>query len=626
MPYSYAGKIIRINLLDKTIKIEKPDDTFYRTYIGGKGLIAYYLLKELHPGIDPLGPENKIIFATGILTGLPVAAMPRYAVGAKSPLIEGYGQSEAGGYWGPELKRAGYDGIIIEGKSPEPVYIYINDDNIQIKDACHLWGKETGETQEIIRKELGDDKIRIAVIGPAGEKLVRYACIVNELKHVNGRNGLGAVMGSKNLKAIAVKGTKNIPFANEDKLKEIRKRFLDTYMEHPMSRALYDLGTSGLVKSLNAGGILPTRNFIKGEFDGAEKISGDTLAETILQKREGCYACPIRCKRAVKIDRDDFSVNPQFGGPEYETIAAFGSLCEIDDLEVIAKANELCNRYGIDTISTGSAIAFAMECFTKGILTKDEVDGIDLSFGNRDAILKLIEKIVKREGIGDVLAEGTAKAAKRIGRGSEEFLLTVKGQELAMHDPRGKVGVGIGYAICETGADHMVAAHDTLFSQKGFTFDSASSFGILEPLSPLDTSWKKVRMFIYLQLWWSFLNMAGVCDFGPAPRSVIPVQDIVDLTKAATGWDTSLWEIMKAGERAINMTRMFNIREGFTKEDDTLPERLFEPLENGRLKGTFISKEEFKKSISTYYSMMGWDEEGKPTKGKLLELNLDWLC
>jgi aldehyde:ferredoxin oxidoreductase len=625
MSYGYAGKIIRINLSNENITIEKPDDKFYRTYIGAKGFAAYYLLKELPPGIDPLSPENKLIFVTGILTGVPVAAMPRFVVSAKSPLTGGYGQSEAGGYWGPELKRAGYDGIIIEGKASKPVYLYINNNHIEIRNAEHIWGKEMAVAQDTIRRELGDDKIRIAMIGPGGENLVRYACIINELKHANGRNGLGAVMGSKNLKAVAVRGTKDVSFADPEKITEIRTNTIKTYMNHPLTRTLYDLGTSSAVMSLNAGGILPTQNFIYGEMKSADNISGETLEKTILKKREGCYACPIRCKRVVEINSQEIAVDPKYGGPEYETVGSFGSLCGIDDLKIIAKANELCNKYGLDTISTGSSIAFAMECFSRGILTKDDFDGIEVSFGNGEAALQLIEKIAKREGIGDLLAEGTERASKKIGKGSEEFVMAVKGQEIPMHDPRGKVGVGIGYAVSETGADHMIAAHDPLISQAGVIFDSVASLGILEPLDPMDMSTKKVRAFAYLQMWWSFLNMAGVCDFGPVPRGCIPVDDMVALVKFVTGWDTSLWEIMKAGERAINMTRLFNVREGFGKNDDTLPTRLFEPLKNGRLEGTRIEKEDFKEAISIYYKIMGWDAEGIPTEGKLMELGLDYL-
>lgn len=623
MSYGYLGKIIRLNLSDRSIKIEKPDDVFYRTHFGGKGFVAHYLSKEVKGNIDPLSEDNKVVIATGVLTGLPVAGMPRFAVGAKSPLTGGYGQSEAGGFWGPELKKAGYDGLTIEGKADKPVYIYIKDDNIEIKDAKHIWGKETGEAQELIISELGDKSVKILQIGPGGENLVKYACILNGLKHANGRNGLGAVMGSKNLKAIVVKGNNKIPFYDNETISKIGKSFLSYYMENPLSRGLYEYGTNGGLMGNNAGGILPTQNFNNGEFEDAEKISAQTMNDTILKKREGCYACAIRCKRKVEVKREDFVVDGKFGGPEYETVASFGSLCENNNLEIVSKANELCNRFGIDTISTGMTIAFAMECYENGILTENDLDGINLKFGNSEAILQMIEKIAKREGIGDILAEGSEKAAKKIGNGSEKFVLCVKGQELAMHDPRGKVGVGIGYAVCETGADHMVIGHDPLFQKEGFTLDSIKPLGILEPVGPLDLSWKKVRAFVYLQRWWSFFNMAGICDFGPAPRGAMPIEDVVKLVNAATGWNTSLMELMDAGERSINMARLINLREGFTKEDDTLPERLFEGLKNGRLKGTAISKEEFKEALSLYYSMIGWDENGVPTKGKLLELNID---
>lgn len=624
MNYGYLGKIIRINLSDKSIKIEEPDDIFYRTYMGGKGFIAYYLLKELTPNIDPLSEDNKMIITTGILTGLPVAGVPRFAVGAKSPLTGGYGQSEAGGFWGPELKKAGYDGMIIEGKSDEPVYIYIKDEKIEIRDARTIWGMETGSAQDAIFEELEDKSVKVLQIGPAGEKLVKYACILNGLKHANGRNGLGAVMGSKKLKAVVVKGNKKIPFHDNKKISEVGKSFLSYYMENPLTRGLYEYGTVAGIMGNNAGGILPTRNFNDGEFDNAEKISAETMKNTILKKREGCYACAVRCKRRVEVQSDDIKVDGKYGGPEYETVASFGSLCENDNLEVIAKANELCNRLGIDTISAGMSIAFAMECFENDILTEDDLDGIKLSFGNQKGILKMIDKIAKRDGIGDLLAEGSEAASKKIGKGSEKFVLCVKGQELAMHEPRGKVGVGIGYAVCETGADHMVIGHDTLFGKKGFTLDSVKPFGILEPVDILDLSWKKIRAFVYLQKWWSFFNMAGICDFVPVPRGAMPAEDVVALVKASTGWETSLWELMIAGERTINMARLFNLREGFTREDDTLPDRLFEGLKKGRLEGNHVSQEDFEEAISMYYSMMGWNEKGEPSKGKLLELNIDF--
>lgn len=622
MSYGFLGRIIRVDLTSGSITIEKPGETFYRKYLGGKGLVAYYLLKELPGGVDPLGPDNKLVFATGVLTGVPAPALPRFVVGAKSPLTGGFGQSEAGGFWGPELKKAGYDAIIVEGCAEKPVYLYIKDDDIQIRDAQHLWGLETGQAQEAIRWELGDDKVRLAIIGTGGENLVRYACIINELKHANGRNGLGAVMGSKKLKAIVVRGSGNIPVAEPEKIPGIRKDIIAELKAYPLTQSLYELGTAGAVISLNAGGILPTRNFNYGELETAERISGEAMAETILKRREGCYACSIRCKRAVEVSSGEITVDPKYGGPEYETIASFGSLCQIDDLVLLAKAHELCNKYSIDSISTGCSIAFAMECYEKGLLTREDCDGLEVKFGNKDVILPLIDMIAQRRGIGDILAEGTHRAAKIIGRGAEDFALTVKRQELPMHDPRGKVAVGIGYALSETGADHMTAAHDPLFANKGIVLDTIFPLGITKPVGERDLTWKKIRAFMYLKIWWSFSDMAGICHFGPVPRGGISINNIIRLLKAVTGWDTSLWELMKAGERSINMARLFNLREGFTREDDILPKRLFTPLKKGRLKGVAIPEDEFRAIISLYYAMMGWDEEGVPGKGKLLELQL----
>lgn len=619
----YCGKIARIDLSSRTVKIEFPDEKIYRKFWGGKGFCSYYLLKELPPGIDPLGEENKLVFAAGILTGVPVSGMSRLIIAAKSPLTGGYGQSEAGGYWGPELKKAGYDALIVEGKASSPVYIAIRDKEIGILPADHLWGKDTGECQDTIRRELGDEFIRVAAIGRGGENLVRYAAIVNELKHANGRTGLGAVMGSKNLKAVAVRGTAKLSFANEDKILEIAKTTAANVMVHPMSRALNEFGTPGLVMAQNAGGILPTNNFINGEFGDAEKLGVDELDKTLLKEKGGCYACAIRCKRVVEYNGDDFSVAARYGGPEYETIGAFGSLCGIANLPMIAKAHELCNRYTLDTISAGATIALAMECFEKGILTKDDTDGLELTFGNWPAALELIEKIATRTGFGNLLAEGSARLAQKLGPEAEKMAMQVKKQELPMHDPRGKVGVALNYALSETGAEHMLAAHDPLYSQKGIILDSLAPLGIHDPLDTRDFSFRKVRAFVYLQQWWSFLNMAGACFFGPAPRGLIPIMEVIALVKACTGWDTSLWETMKAGERADNLTRLFNLREGFTAEDDTLPERLFEPLRNGKLRGVAIDRKDFGEALALYYQMAGWSADGVPTKGKLYELGLE---
>ena len=377
--YGHNGKILRVDLSRRTMNEEELPEVLLRRYLGGGALSLYYLLKELKPGADPLGPENLLIFAASAVTGHPAAGFSRFTVAAKSPLTGGFGESEAGGWWGPELKSSGFDAILIKGKADRPVYLSIQDSKAEIRDASHLWGEMTRESQEKIRRDLGDDKVRVALIGPGGEKGVKYACILNELKHVNGRTGMGAVMGSKNLKAVAVRGKKKMALHSPEKVREVVKRITETWAKNPSG--LGELGTARGVMPLNAAGIFPTRNFITGTFDKAEAICGETMRDTILVGRGTCYGCPVRCKREVKVD-DPYKVDPEYGGPEYETLGALGSLCCIGDLKAIAMGNQLCGAYGIDTISTGTTIAFAMECFEKGILTLRDTDRIELRFGN----------------------------------------------------------------------------------------------------------------------------------------------------------------------------------------------------------------------------------------------------
>jgi len=467
----------------------------------------------------------------------------------------------------------------------------------------------------------------VAIIGPAMENRVRFACVLNELKHANGRTGMGAVMGSKNLKAIAVRGTNKLEPQNLEKFHEISKSMAELIVQHGPNKVLRKLGTANVVMALNTQGILPTKNFHEGVFTGAEKISGERMAETILKTEEGCYACAVRCKRAVEIPSGPYATSCEYGGPEYETLGALGSLLGIDNLEAIAKGNELCNRYGLDTISTGVAIGFAMECYENAILTRADTDGVEFKFGNTEAMLKTIESIaLRKKGLGELLADGVRAAAEKIGKGAEKFALQVKGQELPMHDPRGKTGQGLSFAVSPTGADHVEAPHDTPFAAAGPILQRAAPLGLLEPVSALDLGPSKVRNYTYLQLIWSLFNSLGVCNFVAGPIWALPLNRLVELVNAVTGWETSLWELLKVGERTITMARVFNVREGFGRKDDTLPDRLFDPLENGPLQGKAIDRKEFAEALTMYYEAMGWDpKEGVPTRGKLAELNLFWL-
>ncbi len=617
MVNGYTGNILRVNLSNEKISIENLDEIFCRRYIGGEGFVAYYLLKELKVGIDPLGPENKLIFAAGPLTGFAIPGTGRNSVGAKSPLTGGFGEAEVGGYWGAELKHAGFDAVIVEGKAKNPVYLWIHDGEAEIRDANHLWGKVTGEVQEKILEELNDNNIRVAQIGPGGEQLVRYACIMNDLRNAAGRTGMGAVMGSKNLKAIAVRGNQKQEAADREKLRAVLKLFNETLQQR--NAGVFVLGTGGdYMEEAASSGNLSFRNFRDGGFTNAIALDPKTIKETLGLEKDGCYACSIRCKKVVKIG-DPWNVDPIYGGPEYETLGALGSNCGVDDVSAVCKANEICNKYSIDTISTGISIGFAMECYEAGILTDKDTDGIKLNFGNAEAMVQVVKMIAKREGLGDTLAEGVKRASEKLKNGSEKFAMHVKGGEFPMHEPRLKQGMGLGYAVSPTGAEHMTNLDDYSFAHSR-VMAYHGPIGILEPLELNDLSPKKVRTVAHFTNWRYLFNALLICYF-----VFWRYNNVTELVQAVTGWNTSLWELMKAGERISTMTRVFNVREGFTKNDDWLPERFFKPHTSGALSETAIDQDKLKNAINKYYSMMGWDENGIPTRAKLEELDLDWI-
>lgn len=615
MSKGFHNRILRINLTTGEISTEEPGEAFFRTYLGGWGLIAYYLLKELPRGADPLGPDNLLIFATGVLTGTPAGGTGRNAVGAKSPLTGGFGESDMGGYWGAELKRAGWDAIIITGKADKPTYVWIKDGVVELRDAGHLWGCETLEVERTLRAELAEPRLRVAQCGPAGERLARMACIIGDATRAAGRTGLGAVMGSKNLKAVVVRGTSGVEVADKEAVRKIAK-WLSDNVRNLWTAGMQDFGTSGGLQYLSSIGGLPTRNFQEGSFEGAEKITGSTMADTILVENDTCYACPVRCKRKVEV-KERFPVIPEYGGPEYETLGAFGSVCGIDDLEAIAYANQLCNAYGLDTISTGMTIAWAMECFERGLLTLEDTGGLELHFGNSGAMLALVEAIACRKGIGDVLAEGALRAARFIGRDTERYVVHVKGQEFPMHEPRVKFALNLGYSISPTGADHMHNIHDTSFTR---SIEGVRSLGILEPLPADYLGPEKVRLFKHEMDWQVFWNCVGLCMFMPYSKL-----QIRDLTAAVTGWDVSLFELVKVGERALALARVFNAREGFTPADDASHWRISTPFESGPAVGVKVPAEAMHEAMILYYDMCSWDRStGAPIAAKLHELGVGW--
>ena len=615
MSFGCNRRILRVDLSTRTISVEEPEEVFYRRYFGGRGLIAYFLLRELNKGIDPLSAENKLIFACGPITGAPISGGGRHSVGAKSPLTGGYGEAEAGGFWGAELKKAGYDAIIVEGAAEEPSYLWIEDDQVEIRNANNFWGKQVFETQEEIRKELGRSAVRIAAIGPGGEKLVRFASIIHDLRYVSGRCGLGAVMGSKRLKAVAVVGTGRVKTAKPKKLGKLAAWMAKNVDK--VNHSYHTYGTGGIMDVYEATGNLPVRNFREGIFPNVDSISAQAIKEKVRVGMETCFACVVRCKKTVKIAEPPCTVDPVYGGPEYETIAALGSNCGIDDLNAICKAHELCQRYGLDTISTGATISFAMECFENGLLKSDSPEGLKLNFGNAEAMLHLIESIGERRGIGDILAEGTKRAALALGHDAEKYAVHVKGQEMPMHDPRLKRGLGLGYAVSPTGADHMHNIHDTLYEKR--IPATIKGLGILEPVPAQDLGPKKVRLFHYISTWNSLDNCLTMCTF-PSWS----IRQKVEIVRCVTGWNTTAFELMKVSERANNLTRVFNVREGFTREDDKLPQRAMQPKANGALSNSTIDTEELENAKEIYYRMAGWNDQGIPTYSKLEELGIGW--
>jgi len=625
MPYGYNGKILRVDLTNHKIEIEEPDELIYRRYLGGAGLGAYYLMKELKSGVDPLGPDNIMVFASSVIVGTGASGANRVCICAKSPLTEGWGATEASGWWSPELKSAGFDAIIVKGKAENPVYLWVHDGEAEIRDASSLWGQGTMEAQNMIRDELGDKRIRVAGIGPGGENLVRYACVINETKHACGRTGMGAVMGSKNLKAIACRGKKRMELADPEKVKEIIREVRGNYKR--TTGDIHDTGTDGGLLYLNDSGFLPTRNFQDGSFEHAKAITGETMKDTILVDRGNCYGCMIACKREVEVKEGPYAgkVTPLYGGPEYETVAAFGSNCGIGDLSAIAYANQLCGYHSLDTIGTGTTIAFAMECYENGLITIEDTDGIDLRFGNAEAMVQMVEKIANRDGFGGVLAEGCYRAAQKIGKGAEKYAMHAKKQEFPMHMPRGKQSLSIGYAVSPTGACHCEATHDDDLSVAGSgAFPGYQALGIAEPSEKTDMNATKVKNFFETEKYWSAMDSLCICMINVAYMGPWPISKQMEYTSAVTGWEFSLHEYMKVGERMQNLARLFNIREGFTAADDKLPERMFEPIREGALKGVALDRNKWQDAIKLYYQMSGWDQDGVPSDGKLVELDIDW--
>jgi len=621
----FAGKILRVNLSSGAITTDEPDEEFYRTYLGGAGLVSYYLLKEIPSGVDALSPENRLVWAIGPMTGLPFPGNSRSCVGTKSPLTDGFSKSEAGGFFPMALKQAGYDAIIVEGKAEKPVYLLVTDEKVELQDASHLWGKTVLETQDLIAEETGIQNIRTSSIGPGGENMVRFACIMNDLKEAHGRGGTGAVMGSKNLKAIAAFGSKRPEVADTEKVQELARWMGQNFKDQPLfGAALSKVGTGehfGMLGNNEIGNI-PSHNFDINSFDDIANITADTTLDTYGVGMDGCAACGVRCKKTVKIG-EPWNVDPRNGGPEYESLGSLGSTCDVGDLAAVCKANELANLYSLDTISLGVTIAFGMECYEKELLNLEDTNGVELKFGSGDALVKAVEMIARRQGTaGDILAEGTKKAAERIGKGSEDFAVHVKGVEIPMHDPRVKQGLGIVYAVEAHGADHCAGMHDTAHTQPSAGVDHLMGMGAAGPMRADDLGMDKVITEKAAHTHRLFVDSLVCCSMLPWT-----IWQHAEIVRALTGWYYTTREALQTGERVATLGRIFNLREGLTTADDTLPKRMFEPTQKGGLKNGGIDREKMQKAIGMFYGAMGWNEQtGIPTDAKLGELKIGWAA
>jgi aldehyde:ferredoxin oxidoreductase len=631
MPFGYTGKILHVNLTEGAITTENPPESFYRTYMGGSAFGLYYILREVPAGIDPLSPDNLLTFMLSVTTGVPISGQSRLSANAKSPMTGGIGDSQAGGFFPAELKFSGYDGIVLRGRSPKPVYLSIIDGEARLNDAGHLWGKQTYEVDQALKAEIGDPKAQVMQIGPGAENGVRFSTIVNMVNRNAGRTGLGLVMASKNLKAVVVRGKKAVELADPKALGELAKAGAKMLPDNGDMDALAKHGTDSVLKPQNDLGTLPTRNYSEAQFEHAIALSGETMTATILKKRDTCYACVVRCKRVVETEYKQFKVETYYGGPEYETIASFGSMCGIGNLDAIALFHKICDSFGVDTITCGATIAFAMECFEKGIISIEDTGGIDLRFGNTDAVLQVLDQIVKcSTPFGKTLAGGSASAARKFGPEASKCLTTVKNQEAGMHMPQCKKSLALIYAVNPFGADHQSSEHDWMYEAgtADLYLKRLSLLGLKDPPAPGDFGPEKVRFAYLTQFFYSLLDSLVLCQFvfGPAWTLYGP-QETVEMVRAVTGWDVTLDELMKLGERRLNMLRIFNAREGFTSKEDALPEKFFIPLKGtGPTAGVAVDRQAFEAAKEQYYVALGWTDNGNPTLGKLKELNLEWAA
>jgi len=602
----YAQRLLEVNLSNGEIRKTPLDEAQMRDFLGGAGLAARLFLDRFSPRVDPLSDENPLFVMTGPLVGTLFPGSSRFAVCARSPLTGYWGVGTCGGNLGPELKFAGYDGIQVEGRADKPVYLLIEDEKVEVRDAGDLWGKDIYEVTKILKERHSDKrKAKVLAIGQAGENQVRFAAIGNDNAHFIGRTGMGAVMGSKQLKAIVVQGTGKVLPALPDEYKEIRERVLEKCKTSMIAQSMKSMGTAAAMDLGMMTGDVPIRNWTRGEFEGSSNIGGPAMTAEYLTRGHACFACPIACKRVVKVEEGPYQT-PEGPGPEYETLCTFGSYIENENLEAIIKANELCNRYGLDTISCGATIAFAMECYEKGIITSKETDGVELRWGDINAALKMVDGIALRRGIGDLLAEGSLEAAKKLGKDAEDLVVAVKGLEVPAHDPRGFHGMGLEYAVGYRGACHL--QHLSLYIEQGMSpFVEAG----LRSDYPGPESEGKAEMAFLSQNLGVPAGSVCICVFVYA---CLEAKDVADMIHSVTGWDYSMKDLLAAGERLWLLQRGMTNLMGARAADDRLPGHILTPLNEGMAAG---SAPDMQRMIKEFYKIRGLDANGLPRKDVL---------
>lgn len=621
MAKGYTGTILRIDLTSSKTEKLNMNESFYRTYLGGGAFGSYFLLKENYSQIDPLSEKNILTIAPGVTTAAPVSGVSRCSVTALSPETNAIGDSQLGGSIGPAIKRAGYDAIVISGKADSLSYLLVDDDKIEVKKADHLQGRTILDVHQILTDEYGKSKLSILQCGPAGENLVKFACVMGDLNDAAGRTGMGAVFGSKNLRAIVVRGSGKVEFADPEGLKRLAQLAKERLPGSGFPETLKKYGTPGVVAGQAEGGNLATHNFSRSWHEDYKKLDGADYDDKLGAGGTTCFACVIGCRKKVKA-KTPWEVTDKLGGPEFETLGLLGSNLDITDPVAVAKANELCNNYGLDTIGMGGVAGYLFECLEKGAIPKDAVDDSITGFGDPESLFALIEQITFRKGVGDILADGVTAGVAHFGESTKDFAIHVKNHAPAVHMAQVKPSMSITYAFSPIGADHMSSEHDWLLSSEAHF---SKSLGILGSGEVDCNDLNKVRMTVFSQHFYSVLDSLSLCMFCWGCGSLYTYRDLEDLIQYTTGWETSLFELMKAGERRVNMMRQINAGRGFTREDDNLPKRFFIPLPDGPAKGRHVDPKIFPVMQDQYYGLMGWETKtGNPGSGKLMELGLEW--